>query len=248
MVDYAVFLYDGYAGGKTMAIGEIIKETLKKQGMTQKELAEKLYVKPQAVSKWINNESEPSKDNIRNIFEILGINLMQEFVKGKRANVDSTNFDFNEIKYLDTIDKARKESKRILDAALIKQNYSHPVYTLMDWLVTSTIGLAFHNFVKNKSECEEFEKGIVISYLNDFFAECTRYSNQYPNELAYQFYIMGMDLFESFGEYKLPNHDYCMDAIELWNNFEKSFDFSYHTSISIEFKTALSELLGIWGY
>ncbi len=231
-----------------MATGELIKEALTKRGMTQKELADKLFVKPQAVSKWIKNESEPSKANIRNIYEILGIDLTTELVKVVQKSANNDDFVFAEIKNIDSIDKASKESKRILDNALIKQNYSHSIYTLLDWLVAATLGLVYHDFINKTKKCDEYDDGVVIAYLSDFFAECFKFRGQYPNELAYEFYCMGMDLFESFGEYKLPNHDFGHDAFGLWNNFNKSFDYLYITSTAIEFKTALTELLSKWGY
>ena len=55
----------------------IIKHVLEKAGMSQKEFAEKLYVTPQAVSKWVRGESRPSVDNVERIFEITGINIME---------------------------------------------------------------------------------------------------------------------------------------------------------------------------
>ena len=46
-----------------MRYGKLIKKALEEKKMTQKELAETLYVTPQAVSKWLNGESRPSQDN-----------------------------------------------------------------------------------------------------------------------------------------------------------------------------------------
>ena len=57
------------------AMEELIKKALEEKKMTQKELAEKLYVTPQAVSKWLTGESRPSQDNVERIYEILGIDL-----------------------------------------------------------------------------------------------------------------------------------------------------------------------------
>ena len=54
-------------------ISENIKNLRNKIGMTQKELAEKLYVTPQAVSRWENGEVEPSVDTITTMAQIFGV-------------------------------------------------------------------------------------------------------------------------------------------------------------------------------
>ena len=48
-------------------IGEKIKSLRLENSLTQKELAEKLYVTAQAVSRWENNEVEPSISTIAEI-------------------------------------------------------------------------------------------------------------------------------------------------------------------------------------
>ena len=54
-------------------ISENIKALRNKQGLTQKELAEKLHVTAQAVSRWENGEVEPSIGTISLMAEIFGI-------------------------------------------------------------------------------------------------------------------------------------------------------------------------------
>ena len=54
-------------------ISENIKNLRNKTGMTQKELAEKLYVTPQAVSRWENGEVEPSIDAISTMAQIFNV-------------------------------------------------------------------------------------------------------------------------------------------------------------------------------
>lgn len=54
-------------------ISENIKNLRNKTGMTQKELADKLYVTPQAVSRWENGEVEPSIDAISTMAQIFNV-------------------------------------------------------------------------------------------------------------------------------------------------------------------------------
>ena len=54
-----------------MGIGEKIKEYRIKAGLTQKDLADKLFVTYQAVSKWENDETEPSFEILKEMCKIL---------------------------------------------------------------------------------------------------------------------------------------------------------------------------------
>lgn len=56
-------------------LGEKIKEIRIKKGMTQKELAEKLFMTAQAVSRWENNEVEPSVSTLAKMAKIFEISV-----------------------------------------------------------------------------------------------------------------------------------------------------------------------------
>lgn len=57
----------------SQTLGQRIAELRKKEGLTQEELAEKLGVSPQAVSKWENDISCPDIMSIPKIAKILGV-------------------------------------------------------------------------------------------------------------------------------------------------------------------------------
>lgn len=54
-----------------MSIGKRIKKLRTESGLTQKELADKLHVTYQAVSRWENDDAEPSITTIKEICDIL---------------------------------------------------------------------------------------------------------------------------------------------------------------------------------
>ncbi len=56
-------------------IGEKIKELRIKNNLTQKELANKLCVTAQAVSRWENNEVEPSVATIKEISSLFNVSV-----------------------------------------------------------------------------------------------------------------------------------------------------------------------------
>lgn len=56
-------------------LGEKIKELRTKNSLTQKDLADKLYVTPQAVSRWEKNEVEPPISTVTELSKIFGISV-----------------------------------------------------------------------------------------------------------------------------------------------------------------------------
>ena len=72
--------------GNMNNFGEIIKDIRKKNKLTQKELADKLYVTYQAVSKWENNKSIPDISILQNISKMFNIDLNYLTSTKKRNN------------------------------------------------------------------------------------------------------------------------------------------------------------------
>ena len=60
-------------------ISEKIKELRKKAGMSQKDLADQLFVSPQAVSRWESGDTEPSAATLKTIAEIFKVSLDELF-------------------------------------------------------------------------------------------------------------------------------------------------------------------------
>ena len=91
-----------------MSFGEKIKELRTKKGMTQKALAEELSVTSQAVSRWENDEVEPSISTISQMAELFGCSIDELFGKTK---VDSEAKEDNII--INVQDEKPKEEKII---------------------------------------------------------------------------------------------------------------------------------------
>ncbi|MGA9639403.1 helix-turn-helix domain-containing protein, partial [Flavobacterium sp.] len=60
---------------KTISIGDKITEARKKINITQTQLAEQLFISPQAVGKWERGESMPDIITFSRLAEILGVDL-----------------------------------------------------------------------------------------------------------------------------------------------------------------------------
>ncbi len=70
-----------------MNIGEKIHQIRKMSGMTQEELAEKMNVSRQTISKWENGTAAPDLENAVLLCELFQISL-DDFLKGERKPVD----------------------------------------------------------------------------------------------------------------------------------------------------------------
>lgn len=77
--------------------GQLIAKLRKQKGLTQEQLGRKLNVSYQAVSKWENNQSEPSLETIEKLADVFGITIAQFF--------EMANKDEGEI-VISNIDKA----------------------------------------------------------------------------------------------------------------------------------------------
>jgi len=66
------------------SMGEIISTLRKEKGMTQKELADMLYITDKAVSKWERDIACPETQTIPKLAEILGVSV-EELLNAKTA-------------------------------------------------------------------------------------------------------------------------------------------------------------------
>lgn len=62
-----------------MGVGPKIKEYRNKAGLTQKDLADKLHVTYQAVSRWENDDAEPSIDTLKEMCGIFNCSIEELF-------------------------------------------------------------------------------------------------------------------------------------------------------------------------
>ena len=68
-------------------IGKFIQEERKNLGMTQEELASKIYVTSKAVSKWENGRGLPNIDGMIRLAELFNISV-NELLMAKRMNTE----------------------------------------------------------------------------------------------------------------------------------------------------------------
>lgn len=88
-------------------IGKFIAEARKAKGLTQEELAEKLYVTNRAVSKWERGLSLPDAGKMLDLCNILSINV-NELLNGERIDMKDYNKKTEEL----LVEMAKKEEAK----------------------------------------------------------------------------------------------------------------------------------------
>ncbi len=91
-----------------MNFEEKLKLLRKKSNLTQEELAEKLCVSRQAITKWENGDGLPDIDNLKEISRLFKVSIDELVKEEKEVNLDNINkytykeeFDINHTKHFD---------------------------------------------------------------------------------------------------------------------------------------------------
>ena len=98
-----------------MTLGERIKNYRQRAGLSQEQLAEKINVSRQAVTKWENDSGMPGIDNLISLSKVMGISL-DELVMGEKI-MKITEFEQIKNVEIDIVKKVLQEIK-IEDVAL----------------------------------------------------------------------------------------------------------------------------------
>lgn len=75
------------------SMGELISQFRKEQGMTQKDLADKMNVTDKAVSKWERNLSCPDINSLPTLAEALGVSVEELLNTTKREEQSNSKVD-----------------------------------------------------------------------------------------------------------------------------------------------------------
>lgn len=74
-----------------MSMGSKLAQARRKNNLTQEELAEKLGVTRQAVSRWESNAAYPETDKIVRLSQLLGVSCDWLLQEGEEASVPSSH-------------------------------------------------------------------------------------------------------------------------------------------------------------
>lgn len=111
-------------------IGYFIRECRKNKNLTQKQLADKLYVEPKTISKWETGKGLPDVSIMKNLCNELGISLSELFI-GDYIKEESNDLLIEKL----IIDELKKEKiqnkKKLIGEILIGCSFIGSVITLI---------------------------------------------------------------------------------------------------------------------
>ena len=113
--------------GENMSLGQKLMELRKEKHLSQEEVADKLNVTRQSVSKWETDQSTPDFDKILPICELFGITT-EELITGKKEIINNVE-GVNNIIY-DTDDNKQKRTGGIAIGILL-------YFVAVAWIVSS---------------------------------------------------------------------------------------------------------------
>ena len=126
-------------------IGKFICELRKSKGLTQKELAEKLFVTDKAVSKWERGLSFPDITTLRSLAEFFDVDISSILNGEKRID---RNIDL-EKKIEEAMNKAKeKEEKKKKHRQKIKRVLMF--LSLIVFILTLTLTLVYFGYLRRK--------------------------------------------------------------------------------------------------
>lgn len=93
-----------------MVLGEKLKALRKKSGMSQEQLAEKLSVSRQAITKWERGAGTPDIENMMAISDLFGVSV-DELLSNEKATKEATDFLFESVTEYDIDEPKRYDMK-----------------------------------------------------------------------------------------------------------------------------------------
>ncbi len=136
-------------------IGGFIAALRRANGMTQKDLAERLNVSDKTVSRWERDDGAPDLSLIPVIAEIFGVTC-DELLRGERRPPDQRS---NTTEEADAAPKAEKQRRRLLKSAMTQ--YKNRTYIAMGVSIVGLMAALLCNF--------EFYRGILGFYIGAAF-------------------------------------------------------------------------------
>lgn len=106
-----------------MTLGERIKKFRTAKGMSQDELAEKINVSRQAITKWENDKGVPDIDNLIKLSRIMGITL-DELVIGDENNQEESKKEGNLLLSVNNVKKVYMSKHNVSTLALNGVSFS----------------------------------------------------------------------------------------------------------------------------
>lgn len=194
--------------------GEFILELRKEKGLTQKELAEKLYISDKAVSKWERGLSMPDIALLMPLSQTFGVTTT-ELLSGKRIEKDKS-LTVGEVEELmnQTIHLSKEE---VLELNKNKRNrkiifFTGLIIAILELIFMNSLGYTREDFLKNLLTVELLM--LIFAVYFTFFAK--EVLPTYYDENKISFYSDGLFKINMAGlHFNNSNWKYILRTIHL---------------------------------
>jgi len=204
-------------------IGKFIKKLREKKGWTQDELAEKLYIRRQSISKWEMGKTCPDSENFKMLSKIFNVST-DELISGEYISKQ------------DAIAKSEELKIKIFDDSNAVKSKNRILWKIIViLLVVLILSFVFYYFVMTYNQFKIY----YISGVSDEISISDGYIFETNEKVFFQLGNVNIDEEEilSTTVYYLDNNDeviiYCSD--DYYNSYiqdNKSYPEYFHTKVN----------------
>lgn len=145
-----------------MNIGERIYELRRKNSMSQEDLAEKMNVSRQSISKWESSQSVPEVERIVQLSNILNVST-DWILKGENSKKQTSQSNKNNLKSVQTVSTALNYTGFVIGTFILFEKQA--VWAVAVPIVFSILSLAIYFAVYSDSENTDEKKQSLNTFI-----------------------------------------------------------------------------------
>ena len=145
-----------------MNIGERIYELRRKNSMSQEDLAEKMNVSRQSISKWESNQSVPEVEKLIQLSNIFNVST-DWILKGENSKKQTSQSNKNNLKSVQTVSTALNYTGFVIGTFILFEKQA--VWAVAVPIVFSILSLAIYFSVYSDSENTDEKKQSLNTFI-----------------------------------------------------------------------------------
>ena len=145
-----------------MNIGERIYELRRKNSMSQEDLAEKMNVSRQSISKWESNQSVPEVEKLIQLSNIFNVST-DWILKGENSKKQTSQSNKNNLKSVQTVSTALNYTGFVIGTFILFEKQA--VWAVAVPIVFSILSLAIYFAVYSDSENTDEKKQSLNTFI-----------------------------------------------------------------------------------
>lgn len=145
-----------------MNIGERIYELRRKNSMSQEDLAEKMNVSRQSISKWESSQSVPEVEKIIQLSNILNVST-DWILKGENSKKQTSQSNKNNLKSVQTVSTALNYTGFVIGTFILFEKQA--IWAVAVPIVFSILSLAIYFAVYSDSENTDEKKQSLNTFI-----------------------------------------------------------------------------------